>query len=80
MGAVLAGPDQILVYAYQRNKRQTKPYFRVTPYDLSSGKAGPIMEIDYWNGTNRHPDEIRVIGNLLFARNHDSLRAWHLKI
>ncbi|MBT3467906.1 MAG: hypothetical protein HN467_01140, partial [Opitutae bacterium] len=80
MGAVLAGPDQILVYAYQRNKRQTEPYFRVTPYDLNSGKAGPTMEIDYWNGTNRHPDEIRVIGNLLFARNHDSLRAWHLKI
>ena len=80
MGAVLAGPDQILVYAYQRNKHNTKPYFRVTPYDLNSGKAGPTMEIDYWNGTNRHPDEIRVIGNLLFARNHDSLRAWHLKI
>jgi hypothetical protein len=80
MGALPAGPDRILLYAYQRNKRDPAPYFRLTTYDLKTGQPGPTQTIDYWATTHHHPQEIRIVGKLLLARDPHALRAWELRI
>ncbi len=80
IGALPAGEDHVIVYAYQRHKRDTTdPFFRLTAYDLKTGQQRQTQEIGYWNDTNRNPDEIRVVGNLLIARNQSSIRAWQLE-
>lgn len=80
MGAVPAGPDRVLVYEYQRGRREFPPYFRLTPYDLHSGQAGASIEIDYWRGSNQPPHEVRAAGSLLLAGDRHTLRAWKLDI
>ncbi len=79
MGGVAAGPNRILVYDWKRNNRGTEPHFKLTPYDLNSGLAGPTVEIDYWNSNNQQPSEIRVIGNLVLVNHRTSIKAWDIR-
>jgi len=80
MGGVQAGPNHVLIYEWKRNNRGTEPYFKLTPYDLTTGQAGSTMEIDYWTSTSQHPNEIRVAGNLVLIHDRYSVKAWPLEM
>ena len=80
MGAVAAGPEKVLVYAYKRHNRGTEPYFKLTPYDLRTGQAGATMEINYWTTSNQTPIGLRVAGDLVLVSERNSVKAWQLQL
>ena len=80
MGGVPYGSKHVLIYEWKRHNRNTEPYFKLTPYDIETGQAGPTMEIDYWQSNNQHPNEIQVMGNLVLINDRYSVKAWPLKM
>ncbi len=80
MGVLPAGPNRVLVYEYRRNKRETEPYFKVIAYDLATGLAGAPIYLDYWNAGRHNPNDLRLHGNLLLIREHQTLRAWKISL
>ncbi len=80
MGVLLAGSNRVLVYEYRRHKRTTDPYFRLTPFDLSTGQAGKPINLDYWSASRHNPHQFQLVGNLLLIREHQTLRAWNVSL
>ena len=78
MGVLPAGPDRAIVYEYKRNDRNTAPYFKLIPYDLSTGEAGQAINLDYWSVARHNPHQFQLVGNLLLIREHQTLRAWNV--
>jgi hypothetical protein len=80
MGVLPAGPGRAIVYEYKRNDRNTEPYFKLIPYDLSTGEAGDEVNFDYWSSARHNPNQFQLVGNLLLVREHQTLRAWRLPL
>jgi hypothetical protein len=73
-------PGRAIVYEYKRNDRNTEPYFKLIPYDLSTGEAGDEINLDYWSSARHNPHQFQLVGNLLLVREHQTLRAWRLAL
>ena len=78
MGVLPAGEGRAIVYEYKRNDRNIAPYFKLIPYDLSTGEAGQVINLDYWSVARHNPHEFQLAGNLLLIREHQTLRAWNV--
>lgn len=78
IGVLPAGEGRVLVYEYKRNNRGTEPYFKLIPYDLSTGEAGVPVNLDYWSSARHNPNQFQLVGNLLLVREHQTLRAWNV--